>query len=140
MLFTPEDEKQIIEAIRLAETMSTGEIRVHLDQKLEGDPLAKAQEIFYKIGMDKTKDKNGILFYVSENRKQVAVIGDQNIHTYVKQAFWDQILNEIVSDFKNGFYKEGLTKAINKTGIKLKKYFPYNGKTIKNELPDEISR
>ncbi len=140
MLFTPDDEKEIIEAIRQAESMSTGEIRVHLDQKLKGDPLAVAQSIFFKIGMQKTKDRNGVLFYVSENKRKIAIIGDENIHKYVRQSFWNELIEEIIHSFKQNKYKEGLVSAIHKTGTKLKKYFPGNGKNNDNELPDEISR
>ncbi|MCX8676361.1 MULTISPECIES: TPM domain-containing protein [unclassified Apibacter] len=140
MLFSPRDEEDIIEAIRQAEAMSTGEIRVHLDQNLTGDALATAQSLFTKLGMEKTKDKNGVLFYVSENKKKIAVIGDVNIHKYVHQNFWDGLLKEITFSFKKDNYKEGLINAILKTGTKLKKFFPRDGKNIENELPNEISR
>lgn len=140
MLFTPEDEKEIIKAINNAESLSTGEIRVHLDQHLKGDPLATAQSIFYKIGMQKTKDRNGVLFYVSENLRKIAIIGDENIHKYVRQSFWNEILGSIIEYFKKEEYKEGLIDAIGKTGIKLKKYFPANGRNNPNELSNEISR
>ncbi|CVK16844.1 TLP18.3, Psb32 and MOLO-1 founding protein of phosphatase [Apibacter mensalis] len=140
MLFTPQDEEYIIEAIRQAEAMSTGEIRVHLDQNLKGDALATAQSIFTKLGMEKTKDRNGVLFYVSENKKKIAIIGDINIHKYVYQNFWDELLKEITLSFKDEKYKEGLINAILKTGTKLKKFFPTDGKNIENELSNEISR
>ena len=140
MLFTPQDEEYIIEAIRPAEAMSTGEIRVHLDQNLTGDALATAQSIFTKLGMEKTKDRNGVLFYVSENKKKIAIIGDINIHKYVYQNFWDELLKEITLSFKDEKYKEGLINAILKTGTKLKKFFPTDGKNIENELSNEISR
>jgi uncharacterized membrane protein len=140
MLFSPQDEEYIIEAIRQAEAMSTGEIRVHLDQNLTGDALATAQSIFSKLGMEKTKDRNGVLFYISENKKKIAVIGDINIHKYVHQKFWDELLNDITLSFKDEKYQEGLINAILKTGNKLKTFFPTNGKNIVNELSNEISR
>lgn len=140
MLFSSEDEKEIIEAIRNAELLSTGEIRVHLDQHLKGDALTTAQDIFYKIGMQKTKNRNGVLFYVSENLRKVAIIGDENIHKLVRQSFWNEILEEIIESFKKENYKEGLINAIFKTGNQLKKYFPSDGDNNENELANEISR
>lgn len=140
MLFSSEDEKEIIEAIRNAELLSTGEIRVHLDQHLKGDALTTAQDIFYKIGMQKTKNRNGVLFYVSENLRKVAIIGDENIHKLVRQSFWNEILEEIIESFKKEKYKEGLINAIFKTGNQLKKYFPSDGDNNENELANEISR
>ena len=90
--------------------------------------------------MEKTKDRNGVLFYVSENKKKIAIIGDINIHKYVYQNFWDELLKEITLSFKDEKYKEGLINAILKTGTKLKKFFPTDGKNIENELSNEISR
>ncbi|MDR1876647.1 MAG: DUF5130 family protein [Flavobacteriaceae bacterium] len=140
MLFSPQDETEIVKAIKTAEAKSTGEIRVHLDQNLKGDPLAIAQDIFYKIGMPDTKDRNGVLFYVSENKRKIAIIGDENIHNYVKQSFWNELIKEITHSFKEEKYKDGLVAAILKTGTQLKKFFPVDGKTNENELPNEISR
>ncbi|WP_295841365.1 TPM domain-containing protein [uncultured Apibacter sp.] len=140
MLFSPQDEELIIDAIKQAESMSTGEIRVHLDQNLTGDALATAQSIFNKLGMEKTKDRNAVLFYVSENKKKIAIIGDVSIHSHVHQNFWDELIKEIIISFKEEKYKEGVINAILKTGIKLKKFFPTDGKSIENELPNEISR
>ncbi|MDR3273557.1 MAG: DUF5130 family protein [Flavobacteriaceae bacterium] len=138
-LFTPEDEKEIVEAIKNAETMSTGEIRVHLDNSLKGDPLAKAQAVFAHLGMQNTQERNGVLFFISESDRQIAVIGDENIHQHVKQTFWNNLSQEITASFKEGKFKDGLVSAILKTGHQLKKYFPASGQNL-NELPNEISR
>jgi len=139
MLLSPEDEKEIVNAIKTAETMSTGEIRVHLDNSLKGDPLAKAQAVFVRLGMEHTQDRNAVLFFVSESDRQVAVIGDENIHQHVKQVFWNELLAEMTDSFKNGNFKDGLISAILKTGHQLKKHFPASGHNP-NELPNEISR
>lgn len=90
--------------------------------------------------MQKTKNRNGVLFYVSENLRKVAIIGDENIHKLVRQSFWNEILEEIIESFKKEKYKEGLINAIFKTGNQLKKYFPSDGDNNENEIANEISR
>ena len=54
--FTESEQKVIVEAIRLAETDTSGEIRVHIDSSVEGEEVVKhAAKIFDKLGMEKTK-------------------------------------------------------------------------------------
>lgn len=139
MIFSSTDEKEIIEAIKKAEKMTSGEIRIHLDNHLKGDALAKAQHIFYKLNMDKTQNKNGVLLYIAVKDKKIAIIGDENIHKMVNQNFWNEIIKEISLSFKQGNYKNGIILAIEKIGKKLKIHFPHQTND-KNELPDELSR
>lgn len=137
--FSDYQEQQIISAIKNAELNTSGEIRLHVERFCE-TPTAidRAKEIFEKLQMHKTKDRNGILFYVSYENRKFAIWGDTGIHQKVQQSFWDMIKHEAIADFKNGNLVDGLTKSINKCGLELKKYFPYQSDDI-NELPDQIS-
>ena len=49
--FTQHEEKQIIETIQEAETVTSGEIRIHLRHKCQGDPVTEARKIFARLGM-----------------------------------------------------------------------------------------
>lgn len=88
--------------------------------------------------MHLTKERNGVLFYVSFEQHYLTIIGDEGIHKKVKQQFWDQLHDEITSEFAKENYYKGLKDAILKTGLELKKYFPISGENI-NELPNDIS-
>ncbi|TWP22982.1 hypothetical protein ETU10_10350 [Apibacter muscae] len=139
MLFTNNQEKHIIDTIQQVEKFTTGEIRVYVDMLLQGDPLAEAQRLFYKLEMQKTKNKNGVLIYVSENEKKVAVIGDENIHRYVNQSFWNNLIEEILYSFKNKQFDIGILTAIKKIGEQLIKYFPSTPENFGiNQIPNEI--
>jgi len=132
-------EQLIVDAIREAEKNTSGEIRVDFEKNLQKDPIERAQEVFFKLEMDKTKYKNGVLFYVAVDDHRFAIIGDEGIDKVVPDDFWESVKNEVISEFIEGNFAEGLVKGILHTGEKLKQYFPYEDDD-KNELSDEISK
>ncbi len=134
-----QEEKQIVQAIQQAEKLTSGEIRVHIDQDIDGGQIERAQEVFYLLKMNETKDQNGILFHVSVKNKTFSVIGDEGIDKKVPLNFWNDIKDQIILHFKKERYAEGLIKGIQMAGESLQHYFPYQKDDI-NELPDEISK
>lgn len=136
--FTKEDEKRIVGAIVKAESMTTGEIRVHVDSHSSLSPFDAAVNTFSLLGMHKTKHKNGVLFYILCDDRAFAVIGDRGIDNVVPNGFWDDICQKLSADFKGGDFAGGLEAAILKCGAKLKEFFPSNGEN-EDELPNDIS-
>ena len=128
----------LVEAIKTAESHSSGEIRVHIDANTDTDNAKKAFEVFNALCVNKTAERNAVLFHVNFEQKYLTIIGDEGIHHKVKQSFWDRIHDEITFAFSQGNYAEGLRQGILKTGLELKKFFPLKGTNI-NELPDEIT-
>jgi len=135
---TVAQEQEIIEAIRLAEENTSGEIRVHLEKTSDKDPLERAREVFTFLKMDETTEHNGILFYVAVDDKKFSILGDKGIDDAVPDNFWDSVKDIVINQFKSGNYTQGLKEGILETGLKLKHYFPYQNND-KNELPDSIS-
>ena len=133
-----EDQKIIVSAIERAELNTSGEIRVHMEAKCKEDSLDHAAFIFEKLGMHKTEQRNGILFYIALNDHKFAVIGDAGINEKVADEFWEKVKNEMIPYFKDGHLAEGLAKGIERAGQELKTYFPYQSND-KNELDNEIS-
>jgi uncharacterized membrane protein len=136
---TPEEEKEIVHAIAVAEKNTSGEIRVHIEAHTEKPPLERAKEVFHALGMDKTEAKNGVLFYVGVSDHTFAIIGDEGIDKVVEDDFWDCTKEIVIDHFKNKRYKDGLTEGILRAGERLKKYFPYQSDDT-NELSNEISK
>jgi uncharacterized membrane protein len=136
---TEEEERRIIKAIQKAELNTSGEIRVHLESNIEKPSMQHAQEVFYQIGMQKTKAKNGVLFYVDVANNIFTILGDKGINETVPDDFWDSIKNNMIQAFKQEQYAEGLVNGILEVGNKLKQYFPYQTDDV-NELSDEISK
>lgn len=134
-----EDEQEIVQAIVSAEKNTSGEIRVHIEERSEKAPLDRAQEVFFELHMNKTKDRNGVLFYVCVADKKFAIIGDEGIDKVVESDFWDCTKDIVISNFKEANFKNGLVEGVLRAGDRLKKYFPYQSDDV-NELSNEISK
>jgi len=133
-----ENELLITKAIEKAEHQTSGEIRVHLESKCSEEVLDRAAWLFKKLKMHETKDRNGVLIYLSINDRKFAIIGDAGINKVVPEGFWNDIKEMMISHFKQGEFAIGLINGIEKTGEHLKQYFPWQENDV-NELPDEIS-
>lgn len=132
------DKKAIQEAICKAEELTSGEIRVHIDKSCRGEPLKRAIEVFNKLKMHATKERNGVLIYLSFNDRKLAILGDEGIDKKVANDFWDSTKEQLILDFKNQQFIPGIIKSINEVGIRLKEYFPYQADDI-DELSNEIT-
>lgn len=135
--FSDADKKAIAEAIRLAETNTSGEIRVYFEQNTGGEPVEqRAREAFVYLNMHETAQRNGILFYIAFEDHKFYVLGDVGIHEKVHQSFWDRMAGILSDHFAREQFVEGLSLAIAETGRQLKVFFPaIDGG--QNELPDE---
>lgn len=136
----PQEEQEIVNAIIEAEKNTSGEVRVHIEKQSDKTPFERAQEVFYALNMQDTKNRNGVLFYVDIANHNFVILGDQGINEAVESDFWDTTKDLVISHFKNQQYKQGLIEGILKAGKKLKDLFPYNANTDTNELPNEISK
>ena len=136
---TKEDEQEIVEAIRMAEKNTSGEIRVHIEKTTSLDAYDRAMEVFHLLKMDETELKNGVLIYLAVKDKHFVICGDKGINDVVANDFWDCTRDIMVNHFKSGNYKQGLIDGITNAGAQLQKHFPYvEGDT--NELSNEISK
>jgi uncharacterized membrane protein len=134
-----EDEQEIVEAIRIAEKNTSGEIRVHLEKTTSLDAYDRALEVFHELKMDETELQNGVLIYLAVEDKTFVICGDKGINDIVSNTFWDSTRDVMVAHFKQGNFKQGLIDGILKAGEELKKHFPWQeGDT--NELSNEISK
>lgn len=137
---TPPQEALLVEAIRQAELATSGEIRVHLEEECStSDPMVRAEQVFLELGMHRTAQRNGVLFYVAWTSRQFAVIGDAGINSAVPDDFWEQTKEMVLSHFRRQQYVVGLEQGVKLVGEQLRRYFPYNAATDKNELDDSIS-
>ena len=137
---TDQEEQEIVDAIIQAEQNTSGEIRVHIEEHTEKQPLERAQEIFQSLQMDQTQNRNGVLFYVGVADHSFVILGDKGINDQVESNFWNQTKDLVIANFKNRQYKQGLVEGVLKAGIKLKELFPYDKHSDADELPNEISR
>ncbi|SHJ38126.1 TPM domain-containing protein [Aquimarina spongiae] len=136
---TQQQEQQIIAAIRHAERLTSGEIRVHIESHTDLDVLERTREVFHLLKMDNTEQHNGVLIYVAVTDHMFAIYGDKGIHEVVGDDFWNSTRDAILTKFKENNFTQGLIDGVLLAGEKLQKYFPWEHGDI-NELPDEISK
>ena len=139
VFLSKEVEQEIVEAIRIAEKNTSGEIRIHLEQTTTLDAYDRALAVFQELKMDETELKNGVLIYLAIKDRTFVICGDQGINDVVPNDFWDCTRDIMVTQFKAGNFKQGLIDGILRAGEQLKQYFPWKeGDT--NELSNEISK
>lgn len=137
--FLSEEEEQcIINAIAEAEKNTSGEIRVYIESRCSYlDAVDRAKELFYQLNMHQTEKGNGVLFYLAIKDHQLAIYGGQGIHEKVGSEFWYKEVKQILSEFREHHYTDGIVHAVADIGLALQKHFPYNNQDI-NELPNQI--
>jgi uncharacterized membrane protein len=118
--------------------MTSGEIRVHLDEYCKEDVLDRAAFLFEKLKMNQTKERNGVLFYLAYKDKKFAILGDAGLNAKVPDDFWESVKEAMLAEFKESHFAVGLIKGIAMAGEKLKTHFPYQKDDV-NELSNEIS-
>ena len=136
---THDEEQAIVDAIRQAEDLTSGEIRVHLEAHTDLEPLERAKEVFGLLKMYKTNARNGVLFYVGVVDHSFVVLGDEGINRVVEADFWECTKDLVINHFKQKQYEEGLIAGILHAGKQLKRFFPVDKNDL-DELPNEISK
>ena len=135
------DDHRIVTAIREAEALSRGEIRVHVADHPVAEPGSAAAAVFERLGMVKTDERNGVLIFVAPESRAIAVIGDRDIDARCGEAFWTEVVGAIRAEFQAGRFTEGIVAGVRAAGNELARHFPRRpGEADRNELPDDVSR
>jgi uncharacterized membrane protein len=136
--FSGDEKKRITDAIREAELNTSGEIRVHVDNRCREDVMDRAAWWFGRLGMQKTEKRNGVLFYLAVKDRKFAILGDAGINAVTPDDFWEDIKAKMSEYFSEDTFAEGLSQGILMAGEALKTHFPHEEDDV-NELPDDIS-
>ncbi len=94
----------------------------------DADSLSEVAEAafaaFYRHGLAHTRDRTGVLIFISIFERKVHVIADEGIHAKVGEESWKRAVELIVSGFKNGRPAEAVCEAIVYCGKLLAEHFP----------------
>ncbi|MFY9269680.1 MAG: TPM domain-containing protein [Candidatus Manganitrophaceae bacterium] len=97
----------------------------------------RAEEAFYEHRLHETRDKTGILIFLSLLEHRVELLADVGIQRRVPQERWDRLVSEIALQVKAGRSFEALTNAIESCGQLLTEHFPKTPSDF-DELPDHL--
>jgi len=136
--FTEEQQEEIVHAIQVAESYTSGEIRLAVEPRCKGEAMDRAAVYFHRLGMDNTALRNGVLIYISTDDHQFAIIGDSGIHAKVGKGFWEETRELMLGYFRQGDLVQGLIEGIKHAGEQLQHFFPRLDDDV-NELPNDIA-
>jgi putative membrane protein len=90
---------------------------------------------FLDFGLAETRDRTGILIYVSLLEHRVVVLADRGIDRHVEPGTWDGVVAKILSGIRAGRAEDGLCDAISTCADVLAARFPRRADDV-NEIPD----
>lgn len=96
-----------------------------------------ANKQFSNLGLQTTKTKQAIMFFVSIDEKFVEIITDAKIKEKIKDTYWQTIVDKFIIDVKNNQLKEGYLEAIKSCNKILIENFPIQ-ENDENELSNEV--
>ena len=132
------EHEQIIQAIREAESKTSGEIRVLIQRgKLNSDPFVAARKKFHRLRMHKTRKRNAVLIFVAPRVHKFAVVGDNAIHEKCGDEFWQRVVEKMRTHFQSEKFSDALIEAVEEIGEVLASDFPKMREDT-NELPDDV--
>ncbi len=112
--------------------------RLIIPGKVRRDAVRKRALLYFaESGLTGTRDRTGILIFVSLLEKRVEVLGDMGINEKISQAEWDSIAGSLAGRIGQGELAEGFCDAIHQCGKKLSEYFPVKPDDA-NELPNRV--
>jgi len=129
---------EIVAAIRDAEKKTSGEIRVFVTRLPIETPVAAAQAHFARLGMEKTRERNGVLIFVAPLTHKFAVIGDRGVHERCGDPFWLATTAEMSTHFRESNFTDGIVHGIKKAAELLAEHFPRQPDD-RNELSDDVA-
>jgi uncharacterized membrane protein len=136
--FSEADKLALKQAIIDAERKTSGEIRVHIEQRCPKTAVDRAAEVFSRLEMHKTAERCGVLFYLAVETRVFAIYGDKGIHEKAGAQSWDGISAAMGARFREGKFMQGLTEGIAMAGELLAVHFPASS-VNPNQLADEVS-
>jgi putative membrane protein len=98
----------------------------------------KAGEAFLKEEVFNTKDRTGVLIYISLFERKAVVLGDSGINKKVNSDKWKAVIKAITKDIKNKSLTHGIVAGISACGNILKENNVKRRSKDKNELKDSI--
>ncbi len=141
--FLNDDELlRISNKIKEMEKFTAGEIAISIRIKksfLEKRKALKqlALNEFIRLGIDKTRDKTGILILIILKEREFYILADSGINEKVETDTWDRIKKLMESYFRRGQFCKGLLIAVEEIGKILAKFFPVKPNDV-NEISNMI--
>lgn len=97
----------------------------------------RALSVFLEAGVTETRDRSGVLIYLSEAEHRAVILGDTGIHSRVEASEWQTDVDALVTAIQKKRAAEGLLGVVARIGEILEKSFPARADDD-NELADHV--
>jgi putative membrane protein len=101
--------------------------------------LQRAEEQFLAKNLHNTRERTGVLIYVSFAERMAELIADEAIHAKVPDDTWDRAMGALTAGLRHGQAAKGFAEAIGLCGEVLAEHFPARAEDNPNELPDAVA-
>lgn len=98
----------------------------------------RAYEQFLAQNLQATRERTGVLIFVSEWERMAELIADEGVAAKVEPAVWDAAMARLVAGLRSGKAAEGFEAAVLLCGEVLAEHFPPLEGDNPNELPDHV--
>ena len=96
-----------------------------------------AKRLFLELGVTETRDRSGVLIFLSEFERRVVILGDRGIHEHLGMAAWEAHVAELIQSIRAGKAAAGLRTILSSLGEQLAAKFPPRPDDI-DELPNAV--
>jgi putative membrane protein len=130
---------QIVVFVVLCAVLCLPPVRVALMPRAARRAVAHrvAVEQFNIRGIARTKDRSGILIFVSLAERYARIIADDGIAARVPQTQWQGAVDALVAHMRDGRIADGFIAAIDICAGELAAHFP-RAEAAEDELPNRI--
>lgn len=134
------DSERIVRAIETAERGTSGQIRVSLAPHFWGSVRKAAERAFVRLGMKRTRERNGVLLFVVPSRREFVILGDVAIHERAGQDFWERVAAAMTERIRSGDLTDGIVHGVEAAGRELVLHFPSGsgGGGAEGTLPNAV--
>ncbi len=112
--------------------------RLIIPRKVRNEAVRKRALLYFtESGLSETRDRTGILIFVSLLERRVEILADKGINEKIPQSEWDSLAGSLAAEISQGELAGGITRAVQSCGEKLTRHFPVKSDDT-NELPDRV--
>jgi putative membrane protein len=144
-LLQPHWEAGVLLALQLAIALAVwllsalpGVLRLLVPRGRAAEAVQKAAQLaFVEHAVFRTRDRTGVLIFLSALEHRVVILGDQGIHQRVQEPGWDALVGQLVKAMREGRAGEGVCAVVQQLGERLTQDAPIRPDD-ENELPNYV--
>ncbi|MDR0477262.1 MAG: TPM domain-containing protein [Desulfobulbaceae bacterium] len=106
-------------------------------EQVEEEVSEAAMAAFYSRQLDTTRERNGVLLFISVLERRVFILADQGVNDKIDSKAWRAIVDDLTAAIRHGQRAPAVCRTIGEIGAALRAHFPIHPDD-KNELHDLI--